>query len=91
MRPFGDGRDQGSGLAARVPCLYDAESFALGPGNIRELQNFIERAVILTDGDVLHFSQLPSHATFPTEPVTLADRTFPIRRIRRTDLARSVD
>jgi formate hydrogenlyase transcriptional activator len=43
------------------------------PGNIRELQNFIERAVILTNGDVLQLSPLPSHLAFPTEPVTLAD------------------
>jgi formate hydrogenlyase transcriptional activator len=43
------------------------------PGNIRELQNFIERAVILTSGDALRLSPLPSHAAFPTEPVTLAD------------------
>jgi formate hydrogenlyase transcriptional activator len=43
------------------------------PGNIRELQNFIERAVILTKGDVLHLSPLPTHAAFPTEPVSLAD------------------
>ena len=43
------------------------------PGNIRELQNFIERAVILTKGEVLHFSPLPAHAAFPAEAVTLAD------------------
>jgi formate hydrogenlyase transcriptional activator len=43
------------------------------PGNIRELQNFIERAVILTKGDVLRLTPLPSHPAFPTEPVTLAD------------------
>jgi formate hydrogenlyase transcriptional activator len=43
------------------------------PGNIRELQNFIERAVILTNGEVLRLSPFPSHASFPTEPVTLAD------------------
>src|SRR6266852_4658022 len=30
------------------------------PGNIRELQNFIERAVILTHGDVLQLLALPS-------------------------------
>src|SRR5713101_1257612 len=35
------------------------------PGNIRELQNFIERAVILTKGDVLHLSPLPTNAAFP--------------------------
>ena len=43
------------------------------PGNIRELQNFIERAVILTNGDVLQLPALPSHAAVPTEPVTLAE------------------
>src|ERR1700682_6014777 len=43
------------------------------PGNIRELQNFIERAVILTNGDVLRLSLFPSHAALSTEPVTLAD------------------
>jgi formate hydrogenlyase transcriptional activator len=43
------------------------------PGNIRELQNFIERAVILTNGNVLELSALPSSAAVPTDPVTLAD------------------
>ena len=43
------------------------------PGNIRELQNFIERAVILTRGDVLQLTELPSSPTLPTGPVTLAD------------------
>jgi formate hydrogenlyase transcriptional activator len=43
------------------------------PGNIRELQNFIERAVILTNGDVLQLAALPTPAQFPTEPVTLAE------------------
>jgi len=41
------------------------------PGNIRELQNFIERAVILTSGDVLHIPPLPSTRLNRTEPVTL--------------------
>ena len=43
------------------------------PGNIRELQNFIERAVILTKGDVLQPSALPSHAAASADTVTLAD------------------
>ncbi|MCU1274037.1 MAG: Sigma-54 dependent transcriptional regulator (modular protein) [Bryobacterales bacterium] len=43
------------------------------PGNIRELQNVIERGVILTNGDVLELSALPSGAAVPVEPVTLAD------------------
>jgi formate hydrogenlyase transcriptional activator len=43
------------------------------PGNIRELQNFIERAVILTNGSVLHLSPFPSPASFSNEPTTLAE------------------
>jgi formate hydrogenlyase transcriptional activator len=43
------------------------------PGNIRELQNFIERSVILTDGDVLHVSALPSRTVTATGAVTLAE------------------
>jgi formate hydrogenlyase transcriptional activator len=43
------------------------------PGNIRELQNFIERAVILTNGNVLKLSALPSSAAVSKEPATLAE------------------
>src|ERR1700676_2181230 len=43
------------------------------PGNIRELQNFIERAVILTSGDVLQLPALPSIAVVSNAPVTLDD------------------
>ena len=43
------------------------------PGNIRELQNFIERAVILTNGDVLLLPQLRPTVAIATEPMTLKD------------------
>jgi formate hydrogenlyase transcriptional activator len=43
------------------------------PGNIRELQNFIERAVILTKGDVLQLSPLPTCAAVPKGSATLAE------------------
>jgi formate hydrogenlyase transcriptional activator len=43
------------------------------PGNIRELQNFIERAVILTKSDSLQLPPLPSRLPIRTEPVTLAE------------------
>jgi len=42
------------------------------PGNIRELRNLIERAVILTRGDVLQVPSLPSVTPIQTESVTLA-------------------
>jgi formate hydrogenlyase transcriptional activator len=43
------------------------------PGNIRELQNFIERAVILTKGDVLKISAPASNGAIRSEPVTLLE------------------
>ena len=43
------------------------------PGNIRELQNFIERAVILTQGDVLQLTPLPSAGLNRIEPATLKE------------------
>jgi formate hydrogenlyase transcriptional activator len=43
------------------------------PGNIRELQNFIERAVILTRGDVLEIPPLASVIPTKKEPVTLRE------------------
>jgi formate hydrogenlyase transcriptional activator len=43
------------------------------PGNIRELQNFIERAVILTKGDVLQMPAMPSHLLSTTAPLNLKD------------------
>jgi formate hydrogenlyase transcriptional activator len=57
------------------------------PGNIRELQNFIERAVILTQGDVLRLPALPSIAAVPNEPVTLeeAERDHILNALRESN------
>jgi transcriptional regulator of acetoin/glycerol metabolism len=54
------------------------------PGNIRELQNLIERAVILTNGNVLHLPELPSTPAMQKGPVTLADaeRDFILNALR---------
>ena len=43
------------------------------PGNIRELQNFIERSVILTKSESLEVLPLPDRRPARTEPVTLAE------------------
>jgi len=43
------------------------------PGNIRELQNFVERAVIVTKGDVLQIPPLATRMMNRAEPVTLKD------------------
>ena len=53
--------------------LKSSSNRSVTPGNIRELQNIIERAVILTNGDVLRVSPLPVHRAFPNEAATLAD------------------
>jgi formate hydrogenlyase transcriptional activator len=43
------------------------------PGNIRELQNFIERAMVLTNGDVLQLPALPSDMPARAGLATLAE------------------
>lgn len=43
------------------------------PGNTRELQNLIERAVILTSGEVLQIPSLPSVRPIHSEVTTLAE------------------
>jgi formate hydrogenlyase transcriptional activator len=57
------------------------------PGNIRELQNFIERAVILTQGDVLRLPALPSIAAVSYEPITLeeAERDHILNALRESN------
>jgi formate hydrogenlyase transcriptional activator len=57
------------------------------PGNIRELQNFIERAVILSQGNVLRLPALPSIAAAPNEPVTLeeAERDHILSALRESN------
>ena len=60
------------------------------PGNIRELQNVIERAVILTQGTILHvpLEKLERHPRFdqPSRPMTLreAERQHILRTLDET-------
>ena len=39
------------------------------PGNVRELENTIERAVVLTEGDVVTVADLPERMREPADPV----------------------
>jgi len=57
------------------------------PGNIRELQNFIERAVILTKSDVLEIPVLFPWSPIQTEPVTLmeAERAHILKALDDSD------
>ena len=42
------------------------------PGNVRELQNLIERAMVLADGDVIDEAGLPDRLLTPSDPVLAA-------------------
>ena len=57
------------------------------PGNIRELQNYIERAVILTKGDVLQTPALPSTVIEQREPITLeqSERTHILKVLKESN------
>jgi len=57
------------------------------PGNIRELQNVIERAVILTKSDVLEIPALFPCSPIRTEPVTLmeAERAHILKALDDSD------
>ena len=46
-------------IAGGPPPVFDALLAYAWPGNVRELQNSIERAVLLSEGDVLDLSALP--------------------------------
>ena len=50
-------RDLGKPTMTLAPATFEAMAAYDWPGNVRELQNCMERAVLLTDGDVI----LPAH------------------------------
>ena len=54
------------------------------PGNIRELQNCIERAMILTEGDVLQTPELPRSVPSSPHPVTVME-------VRRDHLSKTLE
>ena len=70
-------KEFGTRMSKRISRISDHAMDALirhtWPGNIRELQNYIERAVILTKGDVLQMPPLPSLMLSEREPTTLAE------------------
>ena len=65
------GRRMGKQIDHIPPATISALSSYQWPGNIRELQNFIERSVILSDGTVLR-------------PPLARTKTFPGRRTTRS-------
>ena len=61
------------------------------PGNIRELQNFIERAVIRTSGRVLHVPMtdltrlMPVHSSMPVRTLAELERASIVEALRKTN------
>jgi len=53
-------------------------------GNIRELENVIEMAVMLTTGDRISLQDLPSHIVCATSPGESSRLDLSLRRARRT-------
>jgi two-component system response regulator AtoC len=55
------------------------------PGNVRELENTIERAVVLTEGDVITVGDLPERMREPADPVaaSLATGELSIKKTAR--------
>ena len=46
------------------------------PGNVRELENLIQRLVIITDGDFIHVTDLPALMKFYVNHKKGVDRTL---------------
>ena len=67
----------GARMSKRISKISDTGMDALirytWPGNIRELQNLVERAVILSTGEVLELPSLPSRVAARQQPTTLGD------------------
>lgn len=66
-------------LGKNLPTFSDEVVQALmgyaWPGNIRELENLIQRLIIMTDGQKIEITDLPSVMRFPSRPVrSLFDR-----------------
>jgi DNA-binding NtrC family response regulator len=64
----------------------DARKHYPWPGNIRELQNLVERAVILTKSDILQIPALPALVGVKQEPVTLeqSERAHILKALEET-------
>jgi two-component system response regulator AtoC len=60
------------------------------PGNIRELENVMERAVIVASGDRLGLRDLPDNVAHPVDPAAGEARDLSLRRVRRAAEAETI-
>lgn len=73
------------GIEGVHPAVMEAFNQYSWPGNIRELENLIERAYILEEGPLLSPSSFPSEImnTRPGTNPVYVDTTFPLAEVRR--------
>lgn len=69
--------EMGKRIQGFTPLALKAMADYQWPGNIRELQNCVERAVILTKGDTVTELDLPRHLFTPAPPPSTGPR-FPL-------------
>jgi transcriptional regulator with PAS, ATPase and Fis domain len=60
--------EEGSSYKVSDSALKIMKAYSF-PGNIRELKNILERAVLLCDGKVIEMAHLPNEMTAPQEPM----------------------
>lgn len=61
------------------------------PGNIRELENAIERAVALGSGPILHVGDLPSNLQYTSaEKLSDSDEVVPLEALERRAILRAL-
>jgi two-component system response regulator HydG len=61
------------------------------PGNIRELENAIERAVALGSGPILHMGDLPSNLQYASsEKIPMVDELVPLETLERRAIFRAL-
>ncbi len=83
------GREQQRPLKLDKAALARLEGYAF-PGNVRELENILERAAALADGDRIGEAelQLPEHATVAGQQQSLTERT---RKLEAEALRRALE
>lgn len=69
-------RELGRGIPEFSPDALKSLRNYYWPGNIRELENMIQRLVVMTDSDKIDVSDLPSHLRFTVSREAGFDRTL---------------